>query len=119
MEDFFGRGPQNDVPLLIGSNSDEGSNFPAPRTLSAFQDDARKTLGPFADEFLGMYKANNDTEARKASEAAVRDTRITHHTRRNSRAPPRRDHPQSDAPTPRPAMPTTRRRQTSTGPYSS
>jgi len=54
MEDFFGRGPQNDVPLLIGSNSDEGSNFPAPRTLSAFQDDARKTLGPFADEFLDM-----------------------------------------------------------------
>ena len=48
MEDVFGRGQQNDVPLLIGSNSDEGSNFPAPRTLSAFQDDARKTLGPFA-----------------------------------------------------------------------
>ena len=76
MEDVFGRGQQNDVPLLIGSNSDEGSNFPAPRTLSAFQDDARKTLGPFADEFLGIYKANNDTEARRVSEAAVRDTRI-------------------------------------------
>ncbi len=31
----------------------------------------------------------------------------------------RRDHPQSDAPAPRPAMPTMRRRQTSTGQYSS
>jgi para-nitrobenzyl esterase len=42
MDDIFGRGQQNDVPLLIGSNSDEGSNFPGPRTLSAFRDDARK-----------------------------------------------------------------------------
>ncbi len=76
MDDIFGRGQQNDVPLLIGSNSDEGSNFPGPRTLSAFRDDARKTLGPFADEFLSVYHANNDTEARKVSEAAVRDTRV-------------------------------------------
>jgi para-nitrobenzyl esterase len=76
MDEVFGRGRQNDVPLLIGSNSDEGSNFPGPRTLKAFQDDARKTLGPFADEFLSVYKADDDTQARKASEAAVRDTRV-------------------------------------------
>jgi para-nitrobenzyl esterase len=76
MEDVFGRGQQNDVPLLIGSNSDEGSNFPAPRTLRAFQDDARKTLGPFAEAFLSIYKADNEAEARKASDAATRDTRV-------------------------------------------
>jgi para-nitrobenzyl esterase len=61
---------------LLGSNSDEGSNFPHERTLPAFQEDARKTLGPFADEFLSIYKAGNDAEARKASEAAVRELRI-------------------------------------------
>src|SRR4029078_13354470 len=32
--------------------------------------------GTFADEFLKVYKASNDSEARVASEAAVRDTRI-------------------------------------------
>jgi para-nitrobenzyl esterase len=76
MQDVFIGGRQNDVPLLIGSNSDEGSNFPHERTLAAFKEDARKTLGPFADEFLDIYKAGNDAEARQASEAAVRDLRI-------------------------------------------
>ena len=43
MKDVFARGQQNDVPLLGGSNSDEGSNFPSFRKLAAFRDDARKT----------------------------------------------------------------------------
>ena len=73
---MFGRGQQTDVPLLAGSNSDEGANFPSLRTLAAFQDDARKTLGPFADEFFSLYKADNDAQARKTSELSVRDTRI-------------------------------------------
>jgi para-nitrobenzyl esterase len=76
MNEVFGRGQQNDVPLLAGSNSDEGANFPSLRTLAAFQDDARRTLGPFADEFFNLYKADNDAQARKASELSVRDTRI-------------------------------------------
>jgi para-nitrobenzyl esterase len=85
MDEVFGGGRQNNVPLLIGSNSDEGSNFPGPRTLKAFQDDARKTLGPFADEFLSVYKADDDMEARKASEAAVRATRGSTGRRCNGR----------------------------------
>src|SRR6476646_4900698 len=57
--------------------------------------------------------------AHRIALAGEQETRVVHHTRRNSRAPSRRDRPQSDAPAPQPAMPTTRRRQTSTGPYSS
>ena len=34
------------------------------------------TLGPFADDFLGVYGANDDAQAAKASAAAVRDMRI-------------------------------------------
>ncbi len=76
MSEVFSHSQQNDVPLLAGSNSEEGSNFPSLRTLAAFQDDARKTLGPFADEFFTLYKADNDAQARRASELSVRDTRI-------------------------------------------
>ena len=76
MNEVFGRGQQTDIPLLAGSNSDEGANFPSLRTLAAFQDDARKTLGPFAEEFFSLYKADNDAQARKTSELSVRDTRI-------------------------------------------
>jgi para-nitrobenzyl esterase len=77
VEEVFGRGQQNDVPLLAGSNSDEGSNFPTMRTLTSFREDAHNTLGPFTDEFLSIYKADNDAQARRASAAAVRDTKIS------------------------------------------
>ena len=75
MRDVFGQGRQNDVPLLAGSNSDEGSNFPSFRTFAAFREDAHKSLGPFADEFFTLYPAADDAQARRASEHAVRDTR--------------------------------------------
>lgn len=76
MAEVFGRGQQNDVPLLAGANSEEGSNFPSLRTLAAFRAEARKTLGPFAEEFFTLYPANDDAQARRASELSVRDTRI-------------------------------------------
>jgi para-nitrobenzyl esterase len=76
MDEIFAGGRQNDVPLLLGSNSDEGSNFPTMRTLSSFREDAHKTLGPLADDFLGVYEANDDAQAARASAAAVRDSRI-------------------------------------------
>jgi para-nitrobenzyl esterase len=53
-DEIFAAGRQNDVPLLLGSTADEGSNFPVIRTLPAFREDARKTFGPFADAFLGV-----------------------------------------------------------------
>ena len=75
-DQIFAQHRQNDVPLMLGSNSDEGSNFPHMKTLASFRDDARMTLGPFADDFLGVYGANDDAQAAKASAAAVRDMRI-------------------------------------------
>ena len=76
-DQIFAEHRQNDVPLLLGSNSDEGSNFPTMKTLPTFRDDARQTLGSFADEFLRVYDANDDAQAAKASAAAVRDMRIS------------------------------------------
>ena len=74
---IFAEHRQNDVPLMLGSNSDEGSNFPTMKTLTSFRDDARQTLGPLSDEFLRVYAANDDAQAAKASAAAVRDMRIS------------------------------------------
>jgi len=75
-DQIFSSHRQNDVPLLLCSNSDEGSNFPTMKTLASFREDARHTLGPFADEFLRVYEANDDTQAAQASALAVRDMRI-------------------------------------------
>ncbi len=54
-DEIFANRKYIDVPSLIGSNSDEGSNFPTMKTLAAFREDAHKTFGPLADEFLKAY----------------------------------------------------------------
>jgi para-nitrobenzyl esterase len=72
-DEIFAAGRQNDVPLLLGSTADEGSNFPVIRTVGKFREDARTTLGPLADEFLGVYQANDDAQAAQMSAAATRD----------------------------------------------
>ena len=72
-DEIFAAGRQNDVPLLLGSTADEGSNFPVIRTVAAFREDARNTLGPLADAFLGVYQANDDAQAAQISAAATRD----------------------------------------------
>jgi para-nitrobenzyl esterase len=70
----FGRRQQNDVPLLAGSNADEGSMIPAPHTLAAFRKYGSEGTGPLADEFFKLYEADNDVEAHKAGQLAMRDT---------------------------------------------
>jgi para-nitrobenzyl esterase len=72
-DEIFAAGRQNDVPLLLGSTADEGSNFPVIRTVATFREDARKTFGPLADAFLGVYEANDDAQAAWTSAAATRD----------------------------------------------
>jgi para-nitrobenzyl esterase len=70
---IFSKGKQNDVPVLIGSNADEGTLFtPAAVTGQSFRDQAKK-FGPDADAFLKLYPFNSDAEARSAQAAGMRD----------------------------------------------
>ena len=71
---IYAKGKQNDVPVLIGSNADEGTMFtPATMTLQAMKDQARQRFGPEADAFLKLYPAETDTEAWRAQAASMRD----------------------------------------------
>jgi para-nitrobenzyl esterase len=70
----FADGKQNDVPTLTGANADEGGASPHPTiTLEAFQRQARQRYGALADEFLQLYPATTDVEARAAQNASARD----------------------------------------------
>jgi para-nitrobenzyl esterase len=71
---IFAKGKQNDVPLLIGSNSDEGTMF-TPATVKADDFRARneRRFGDAAGEFFKIYPASNDAEAHDQSAAAMRD----------------------------------------------
>jgi para-nitrobenzyl esterase len=71
---IFEQGRQNDVPVLIGSNADEGTAFMPPKiTVAAMQTTAKQRFGARAEQFARIYPATSDEEAWKASAALMRD----------------------------------------------
>jgi para-nitrobenzyl esterase len=71
---IFGAGKQNDVPVLIGSNADEGTAF-TPRSVTPEQLRALAMFryGARAAEYLKLYPAENEKDARASAAAAIRD----------------------------------------------
>jgi para-nitrobenzyl esterase len=70
---IFAQGRQNDVPILVGSNKDEGTFFSQPTTAAAWIQRARQRYGDMADPFLKLYPAGSDAEANASELAAFRD----------------------------------------------
>jgi len=81
--DVFTAGHQNDVPLLLGSNANEGRPLIAGRDvkLSSFADDIGKAygsdvIGQLANESLKIYPATTDAEAHESRANFERDLRF-------------------------------------------
>ena len=73
----FANGKQNDVPLLAGSNADEGKSlaaWPSTGTAASFAEQSRRRFGAKADEFLKVYPAGSNEEAEASYYASFRDT---------------------------------------------
>ncbi|HEY7338592.1 MAG TPA: carboxylesterase family protein [Bryobacteraceae bacterium] len=70
---MFAQGKQNDVPLIAGSNKDEGTFFLQPATAEQWIQRSRQKFGDMADEFLKLYPAGSDAEANVSQFAAFRD----------------------------------------------
>ena len=76
---IFAEGKQNDVPIIVGNNANEGGNLaPLPNgfTAALFAENARKNFGPFADQFLKAYPAATDEAAAAAHFASFRDAQF-------------------------------------------
>jgi len=56
----------NDIPVLIGYNSDEGASFSHYSSPKAYIDGVRKRYGAFADSLLNAYPANGNTVPKTA-----------------------------------------------------
>lgn len=69
----FAEGRQNDVPVLLGSNKDEGTFFMQPTTAAKFTENAHRRYGDMAGEFLKLYPAASDEEANESQLRAFRD----------------------------------------------
>src|ERR1700722_5461186 len=70
---IFAEGKQNDVPLLVGSNKDEGTFFMQPTTAEKFIERTRARYGDQADAFLKLYPAGSDEQGNLSQFAAFRD----------------------------------------------
>ena len=74
MAEIFAAGKQNDVPVLIGSNRDEGSIFTSESTTTDnFKESTRRRFGEDADAVLKLYPASSNQEARRAQANLMRD----------------------------------------------
>jgi para-nitrobenzyl esterase len=70
---LFAEGKQNDVPLLAGSNKDEGTFFLQQGPADRFLENSRRRFGGLADTFFKLYPAGSDDEAFASQLAAFRD----------------------------------------------
>jgi para-nitrobenzyl esterase len=72
---IFAKGKQSDVPLLIGSNSDEGSMLTRNNqaTLASFREYVQRRYGPDTEAFLKVYPFHSDAEAQAVQSASMRD----------------------------------------------
>jgi len=69
----FLQGKQNAVPVLVGSNKDEGTFFLQPTTADKFREQAQRRFGDLADSFLRIYPAGSDEEANASALRAFAD----------------------------------------------
>jgi para-nitrobenzyl esterase len=73
---IFREGKQNDVPLIVGNNSDEGTTLaPQGASMNAalFTAQAKQRFGNLSGEFLEAYPAASDAEAVASFYASFRD----------------------------------------------
>jgi para-nitrobenzyl esterase len=71
---LYSAGLQNDTPVLIGTNADEGAIFPHPRDAASFVKLVRAQYGAYADKVLAVYPAGSDEQAARSASALMRDT---------------------------------------------
>ena len=69
----------NDVPILVGYNSDEGASFSPPKTPEDYINGAKTRYGKFADDLIKAYPVGTTTVPKTARDLA-RDAAFGWHT---------------------------------------
>lgn len=72
-------GLYNDVPILVGYNSDEGLSFTRERTPAEYIANVQKRYGPFAERLLAVYPVGPDSVPKTARDL-MRDAAFGWHT---------------------------------------
>jgi para-nitrobenzyl esterase len=73
---IFAKGKQNDVPIIVGSNADEGKSlttWPADGSAKTFTDQLHARFKDKAEQALKLYPAGDDQQAKESFYASFRD----------------------------------------------
>ncbi|MBN1927549.1 MAG: carboxylesterase family protein [Prolixibacteraceae bacterium] len=76
---LYEEGKYNDVPVLIGYNSDEGASFSREKTPEAYYAGVRARYGKFADDLIKAYPAGENSVPKTARDL-MRDAAFGWHT---------------------------------------
>jgi para-nitrobenzyl esterase len=62
---IFAQGKQLDIPIMVGSNTDEASvlGYAVPKTVAEYKQDLEQDSGRFADQEFAAYPAESDARA--------------------------------------------------------
>ena len=63
---LYEAGKYNDIPVLVGYNSDEGASFSPPKTPEEYISGVQKRYGKFADQLISAYPAGATTVPKTA-----------------------------------------------------
>jgi len=70
---LYTQGKYNDVNVIMGTNSDEGSLFTRPMAVADYEARVRELYGDWADRMLSVYPAADDRDAYGAMSDMLRD----------------------------------------------
>lgn len=76
---LYAAGKYNDVPVLIGYNSDEGASFWPPKTPEEYIAGVQKRYGKFADDLIQAYPVGTNSVPKTARDL-MRDAAFGWHT---------------------------------------
>ena len=71
---LYEAGRYNDVPVLIGTNDDEGAPFVRSATIAEYTGGVKAAYGAYADKILAAYPAGTDAQALRSARDLFRDT---------------------------------------------
>jgi para-nitrobenzyl esterase len=71
---LYEAGQYNDVPVLIGYNSDEGATFGNPKSQEAYVQSVRERYQQFADKILAIYPGGDTPEGKRTARNLMRDS---------------------------------------------
>jgi para-nitrobenzyl esterase len=77
---LYQAGRYNDVPVIVGYNSDEGATFGAGISREAYVQSVKSRYGSFADKLLAVYPGGDTPAEKRTARNLMRDSSFGSHS---------------------------------------